>query len=122
MSQGDPSTQQAVEAVYNFAAQRLASGVGPHLVEQELMQQGLDPQSARTVVSELSRVKSSALRSAGLKNMGIGALFCIGGIIATVVTYSIASESGGGTYIIAWGPAIFGGIQFFRGLFQVATA
>ena len=121
MSQGDPSTQQAVEAVYNFAAQRLASGAGPHLVEQELMQQGLDPQSARTVVNELARVKSSALRSAGLRNMGIGALFCIGGIVVTVVTYAIASESGG-MYFIAYGPAIFGGIQFFRGLFQVATA
>jgi hypothetical protein len=121
MSQGDPSTKQSIEAVYNFAAQRLASGAGGHLVEQELMQQGLDPQSARFVVTELGRVKSSAMRSAGLKNMAIGALFCIGGIVATVVTYCMASESGG-TYIIAWGPAIFGGIQFCRGLFQLATA
>ena len=121
MSQGNPSTNPTIEAVYNFAAQRMASGATGSVVEQELMQQGLDPQSARTVVTELARVKSGAMRSAGLKNMGIGALFCVGGIIATVVTYGMASESGG-TYIIAWGPAIFGGIQFFRGLFQLATA
>ena len=121
MSQGDPSTNQSLEAIYNFAAQRMASGASGAAVEQELMQQGLDPQSARTVVAELSSVRTSAQRSAGLRNMGIGALFCIGGIIATVVTYSLASESGG-TYIIAYGPAIFGGIQFIRGLCQLATA
>jgi hypothetical protein len=121
MSQGDPSTNQAIESIYNFAAQRMATGASTQAIEQELMQQGLDPQAARTVVTELSNVKSSATRSAGLQNMGIGALFCIGGIIATVVTYAMASESGG-MYIIAWGPAIFGGIQFFRGLFQLATA
>ncbi len=122
MSQGDPTKNPAVEAVYNFAAQRMAAGASSYTVEQELMQQGLDPQSARTVVTELGRVKSRAMRSAGLKNMGIGALFCIGGIVATVVTYSMAADSGGGTYIIAWGPAIFGGFQFFRGLIQLATA
>jgi uncharacterized protein YjeT (DUF2065 family) len=122
MSQGPPQANQGVEAVFNYAAQRMAQGCSPAAVEQELMQKGLDPQSARTVIGELSQVKSQALRSSGLKNMGIGALFCIGGIVATVVTYAIASESGGGTYIIAYGPAIFGGIQFFRGLYQVATA
>lgn len=121
MSQGDPSTNQNIQDVYNYAAQRIASGASHAAVEQDLMQKGLDPQSARTVVTELSRVKSSAMRSSGLKNMAIGGLFCIGGIVATVVTYGMASESGG-TYIIAWGPAIFGGIQFFRGLFQLATA
>lgn len=121
MSQPDPSTNQSIEAVYNFAAQRMATGAGPRVVEQELIQNGLDPQAAHTVVTELASVKSSAMRSSGLKNMGIGALFCIGGIVATAVTYGMASESGG-TYIIAWGPAIFGGIQFFRGLFQLATA
>jgi uncharacterized protein YjeT (DUF2065 family) len=99
----------------------MAQGSSAATVERELIQKGLDPQSARTVIGELSKVKSQALRSSGLKNMGIGALFCIGGIVATVVTYAMASESGG-TYIIAYGPAIFGGIQFFRGLYQVATA
>ena len=121
MSQADPSTNQAIEGIYNFAAQRMASGASAAAVEQELMQQGLDPQTVRTVVTELSKVKTSAQRSSGLQNMGIGALFCIGGIIATVVTYGMASESGG-MYLIARGPAIFGGIQFFRGLFQLATA
>ena len=125
MSQGDPSVDQGVnqgvEAVFNYAAQRMAQGCSPAAVESELLQKGLDPQSARTVVSELTKVKSQALRSSGLRNIAIGGLFCVGGIIATVVTYGMASESGG-TYIIAWGPAIFGGIQLCRGLYQLVTA
>ena len=56
------------------------------------------------------------VHAAGRKNMIYGALWCIGGIVVTVVTYSIAS--GGGTYIIAWGAIVFGAIQFFRGLIQ----
>lgn len=43
-----------------------------------------------------------------------GALWCIGGIVITVVTYSAAS--GGGTYVVAWGAIIFGFIQFVKGL------
>ena len=55
----------------------------------------------------------------GKKNMIYGALWCIGGIVVTAVTYSAAS--GGGTYIVAWGAIIFGAIQFFYGLMQYST-
>jgi hypothetical protein len=41
----------------------------------------------------------------------------------TGVTYSMASSgSGGGTYIITWGPVIFGGIQLVKGLIQFISA
>ena len=50
------------------------------------------------------------------KDIIVGLLWCIGGIVVTVVTYNNASP--GGTYIIAWGAIIFGGIQFLKGLFH----
>lgn len=53
----------------------------------------------------------------GGKDMLVGALWCIGGIVVTALTYSAASE-GGGTYVVAWGAILFGGIQFLRGLFR----
>ena len=56
----------------------------------------------------------------GLQNMAIGAVICIIGIVVTAVTYSAASQ-GGGHYIVAWGAIVFGGIQFFKGLFQLGT-
>jgi hypothetical protein len=49
------------------------------------------------------------------RDMAVGALWCIGGIVVTAVTYSSAA-AGGGRYIVAWGAIVFGGIQFLKGL------
>lgn len=57
----------------------------------------------------------------GGKVMLFGALWCIGGIVVTAVTYQAASSSGGGTYFVAYGAIIFGAIQFFKGLFMLAS-
>jgi hypothetical protein len=56
----------------------------------------------------------AARRAAANRNMLVGGLWCVGGIVVTVVT--LVSASGGGTYVVAWGAIIFGAIQFFRGL------
>ena len=52
----------------------------------------------------------------GTTNMGVGALWAIGGTFVTAITYS--ATSGGGTYVIAYGAIIYGGLQFVIGLFQ----
>jgi hypothetical protein len=57
-----------------------------------------------------------ANKAAARRAMGWGALWCVGGTIVTAVTYSSASESGG-TYFVMWGPMLFGGYRFLRGLF-----
>ena len=66
-------------------------------------------------VDAFMNLMRSAYRQAGMKNAGIGMLWCVGGIIVTAVTYSAAS--GGGTYFVAWGAILFGAIQALRGLF-----
>lgn len=43
-----------------------------------------------------------------------GALWCIGGTVVTVASYSAASS--GGRYVVAWGAIVFGATPFFRGL------
>jgi hypothetical protein len=53
--------------------------------------------------------------------MLIGAALCIAGIGITAFTYSLVSESGG-TYLILWGPAVYGAIRFFRGLVRLASS
>ncbi len=45
-----------------------------------------------------------------------GALWCLGGLVVTVVSYGAAS--GGGTYVVAWGAVLIGAFQFLRGLGQ----
>lgn len=58
-----------------------------------------------------------ARRALARKNILIGALLLGGGLVLTIATWSAAS-SGGGTYVLAWGPIIFGGIRLVRGLSQ----
>ena len=63
------------------------------------------------------RVVRAMVRAAANRMMLFGALWCIGGIAVTAVTYSMASESPtGGTFVIAWGAILFGFLQFLRGL------
>ena len=62
----------------------------------------------------------SARRATAERNMIVGGLWCVGGILVTAVTYNMAASSpGGGHYFVAWGAILFGGIQFFKGLAQL---
>jgi hypothetical protein len=54
-------------------------------------------------------------RAAKAKNITFGAALLVLGIIVTAVTYDSASQSGG-TYIVAWGPMVYGAIRLFKGL------
>ena len=56
-------------------------------------------------------------RDKAASDIFFGLLWCVGGIVVTLVTYNAASN--GGTYIIAWGAILFGGIQFLKGLFHI---
>ncbi len=69
-------------------------------------------------VSEADRERWDAIdkKRNAQKDILFGLLWCIGGIIVTMITYNNASD--GGTYIIAWGAILFGGIQFLKGLFH----
>ena len=58
-----------------------------------------------------------ARRAAANKMMVHGALWCIGGIVVTAVTFSMASANAtGGSFVVAWGAILFGFIQFLKGL------
>ena len=114
MSVQEPTEQEIVDAVYGFAAEQMKNGVPPQQIKSLLVERGLDQDSAAVVVSNLSEMRAKAVREAGNSDMLYGALWCIGGIVVTVATMSAAS--GGGTYVVAWGAIVFGGIQFFRGL------
>ena len=62
------------------------------------------------------------LKRAGQRNMLIGGLVCVVGIVITLGTLAAASSPGGGRYVIAWGAIAWGAIQFFRGLGQMSQA
>ncbi len=109
--------EQAVKAVYELAAQKMKAKESDESIIASLKQSGLEEDAARTVVTNLRNAVAEQKHKAGTKNMIYGALWCVGGIIVTAVTFSIASDRGG-TYVVAWGAIAFGAIQFFRGLIQ----
>jgi hypothetical protein len=60
---------------------------------------------------------ASLARKLAIRKIGVGLAVLIVGIVITVVTYSNAASSpSGGTYVVAWGPMVFGAITVLRGL------
>jgi hypothetical protein len=109
------------EAAYDLAAELLSAKVPPEDVSRQLAEEGLDTETAERVVCELGETRSQAVRSAGRKNMLYGTLWCLSGVLVTILTYqSAASSSTGGRYVIASVAIAVGVIQFVRGLLQFA--
>lgn len=104
------------------AAEQLAdyTEVGQRIILAEMRKRGiavpLQSIDLKPVETEHGVQFAHDLKEAGRKNMMHGALWCIGGIIVTALTYRAAAK--GGVYLIAWGAIVFGAIQFFRGLVQ----
>lgn len=93
------------------------------LVERSEGEISADPEGGSgevKVTTVTDTTPPSLIREAAARNMLVGALWCIGGIVVTAVTYSAAAN--GGTYVVTWGAIVFGGLQFLKGLFGLITA
>lgn len=107
--------QEAVNQIYDYAANLMVNEKKSNSeTKQALIEEGIDEESAAVIVDNLITEIGEAKKEAANKDMLWGAVWCIGGIIVTAVTYSNAS--GGGTYVVAWGAILFGAIQFLKGL------
>ena len=64
--------------------------------------------NGKTRIQQQNTAKVEMVQNPG-KDIAYGALWCVGGIVVTAVTYSSASSSPqGGTYFIVWGPVLYG--------------
>ena len=101
--------EEAVNSIYNYAARLLVEEkrTADDVIEI-LVREGLDQESASIVVSNLQGQIKKAKKEQGGKNMLYGALWCIGGIVATAANIGF----------IFWGAIVFGGIQFIIGLVE----
>ena len=116
MTEATLEQEQYIQAVYEHAADLMRSGMKDQDIVNNLVEQGLDSESATAVVNNLDQMRNEQVRAQGKKNMAFGALWAVGGTVVTAATYSAAS--GGGTYVVAWGAIVFGAIQFIQGLVQ----
>jgi len=46
-------------------------------------------------------------------------MWFFGGLVVTILTYSFASNGGGGPYVVAWGPVVVGLFLLLKGLIGV---
>jgi hypothetical protein len=115
MENSTEQQQKIVDQVYNRAAQLMIHQKKDMFeVRRILVEDGLDDESALTVVTNLDNQITKAKSEKARKDMLHGALWCIGGTLVTLISYS--STSNGGSYVVTWGAIVFGAIQFFRGL------
>ncbi len=98
----EPNQEEVLRQVYGYAAGLLQNGSSPRKVRQSLIDSGLDAESASIVVDSLLKAK----RDAAGKNIIYGALWCVGGTVATLADIGY----------IFWGAILFGGIQCITGL------
>jgi len=119
-----PEQQAEIDQLAQAVATDLANGIAPGKIADGLMKRGLEPDAARNFVAgvadALAQYRASPegrqiLADKFAKHMGMGALWCVGGAVVTALTYSAASDTGG-TYVVAWGAIVFGGVEFLYGL------
>jgi len=105
---------------YREAETRLRSGEPPEAVIEALVAQGqarADAERIARLVGEELATPRTPPPSPGRSEAISGAIICGIGIVLTVGTYTLASHSaGGGRYVLAWGPMVFGGWRMVRGL------
>lgn len=84
---------------------------------KQLLDRGIDTDTAFAAIENAEKQISGKDEKQGRKDMFWGAVWFIGGLAVTLITYSNASE-GGGRYTVAYGAIIFGLIQFVRGAYK----
>jgi hypothetical protein len=103
----------------------LSRGLSPRQVRGQLIERGVSQVETDRVVDALvpgeakSKPQAATGTNSGMKNMAIGAIVCLIGLAVTIGSY-VAAEPGG-VFLLAYGPVIFGGIQFVRGCIQLTT-
>lgn len=107
METTNPETQQAVNQLYNYAADMLVNQEkSAYETKAALVEQGISMETATIVVENLESQIDEARKDQAKKDMLYGALWCIGGTALTLANVGF----------IFWGAILFGGIQFFKGL------
>jgi hypothetical protein len=112
----EPAKENNAQEIYEYAVSLKNADMTESAMVENLMRRGLSDPEANAVIQKIFAHRKKDNRAEGKRNMIVGGLWLVGGIAVTVFTYNSARS--GGSYVITWGPMIFGGIQFFRGLGQ----
>jgi hypothetical protein len=103
--------QEHIRSIYSLAVQRHNEGKSEIEIKDELVKLGLDETSAWAIVNKIDDETRELKKKAGGKNILYGALWLIGGLIAT------AASDG---QVLFYGAIIAGLVQLITGIVQAA--
>lgn len=121
-----PARPPSLQETYSIATELRNRNLSDPTIIRELESRGVPSVTARNIVRNLkaagrnpgydARYEGDAgIHEEAMKQMGIGAVVCIIGIVVTVLSYGAVAKTGG-SYVIAWGAVVFGALRFVRGL------
>ena len=100
----------------HYAFEQVGRGAAGRRLVCDLVANGLDRPAAVALVAEAEGVKVDLERAAAGRQFFIGLLWCVGGVVLTVVSGELSRSSGSGYSTIFWGAIVIGGIQCLQGI------
>ena len=79
-----------------------------------------DPESVGGAHTVPDEIVAELVRAQGRRDVTVGGLVVVAGVLVTAVTYGAASQAGG-QYVIAHGAILFGALQLLRGIVRMRT-
>jgi hypothetical protein len=101
---------QTANQVYEYVVNMIINGKKNSFeIKNALIDRGLNEEDAIAIIASIEQQIEDAKRGQSNKDMLYGALWCIGGTVATLADVGY----------IFWGAIVFGAIQFFKGVARV---
>lgn len=109
------NNQQKLKQAFDYAINQIVhERKHPNDVISELVIEGLAIEDAQKIVHRIMQEVYKSKKQKSNKDILHGALWCLGGLLITWITYDNASN--GGHYVIMWGAILFGAVQLFKGV------
>jgi hypothetical protein len=105
--------QEFAANVWAYCFEAKSEGKTDEEIFHGLIEFGLDQEQSINVINSIENRAIEIEKDYDNEQLS-GGIICAIGILVTIATYSSALS--GGTYVIAWGAILFGGIRFFSGL------
>ena len=101
-------------------AQLLLAGKPDQQIVNDLLSRGIDNASAWALIARQKAVIQEHKAAKAKKNVGLGALWLVVGLVVVVATFLSSSAVGHymATWMVVWGTILFGCIQMLSGLGQ----
>jgi hypothetical protein len=99
-------------SIWGYAYEEKILAKSNEEITSGLLEHGLNEEEAGSVVANIGINARLLLQKSNKEMEKYGIILGIG-IAVTIITFLLA-EQRGGTYIVAWGAVLFGGIRFFR--------